>query len=141
MLNFRISSSILFFFLGQSLSFAFAVLVAQSSLFLADSENAKEKSGFNLLKLFLGLIVLQKFFSSGFLGGLFTGVAGSGVDICCFCVLTLYFRVSEKIATPTSVVLMAMVSIFGFAYKFFLGSLAPIAWDYWVVSGTVKIDF
>lgn len=93
-----------------------------------------------MLKLFFGLIVLQKFFPSGFLGGLFTGVAGSGVDICCFCVLTLYFRVSEKIATPTSVVLMAMVSIFGFAYKFFLGSLAPVAWDYWVVSGTVKTE-
>ncbi|CAG5112604.1 Oidioi.mRNA.OKI2018_I69.chr2.g6801.t1.cds [Oikopleura dioica] len=77
---------------------------------------------------------------TGFLGGLFTGVAGSGVDICCFCVLTLYFRVSEKIATPTSVVLMAMVSIFGFAYKFFLGTLATIAWDYWIVSGKEQLD-
>ena len=40
--------------------------------------------------------------------GIFSAVAGSGVDICSFSVLTLLFRVSEKVATPTSIVLMAI---------------------------------
>ena len=30
------------------------------------------------------------------------------MDICSFSVLTLLFRVSEKVATPTSIVLMAI---------------------------------
>ncbi|CAM9693603.1 unnamed protein product, partial [Laminaria digitata] len=42
----------------------------------------------------------------GFVGGIFSSISGSGIDICTFSVLTLLFRVSEKIATPTSVCLM-----------------------------------
>ena len=60
----------------------------------------------------------------GFLGGIFSSVAGSGVDICSFSVLSLLFRwtwwndrricissmsrVNEKVSTPTSIVLMAI---------------------------------
>ena len=44
---------------------------------------------------------------TGFIGGIFTSVAGSGTDICSVSILTLLFRVSEKTATPTSVVIMA----------------------------------
>ena len=47
--------------------------------------------------------------AAGLVGGIFTALAGNGMDICCFSVLTLLFRVNEKTATPTSVVLMAMV--------------------------------
>ncbi|VDN01802.1 unnamed protein product [Thelazia callipaeda] len=39
---------------------------------------------------------------NGFMGGIFTGFAGSGVDICSFSMLTLLFRINEKVATPTS---------------------------------------
>uniref|UniRef100_A0A1I8B1M6 Membrane transporter protein n=1 Tax=Meloidogyne hapla TaxID=6305 RepID=A0A1I8B1M6_MELHA len=41
-------------------------------------------------------------FVAGFIGGLCSAFAGSGVDICAFSVLTLLFRLSEKVATPTS---------------------------------------
>ena len=54
---------------------------------------------------------------AGFLGGIFSAVAGSGVNICGFCILTLFFRVSEKIATPTSVVLMAANTVVGFFWR------------------------
>lgn len=47
----------------------------------------------------------------GFIGGIFTALVGNGLDICTFSVLTLLFRVSEKVATPTSVILMASNSI------------------------------
>ena len=49
----------------------------------------------------------------GFLGGIFSAVAGSGVDICSFSVLSLLFRVSEKVSTPTSIVLMAINTCMG----------------------------
>ncbi|VDP04375.1 unnamed protein product [Heligmosomoides polygyrus] len=45
--------------------------------------------------------------------GIFTSFAGSGVDICVFSVNTLLFRVSEKTATPTTVVMMGLNSMVG----------------------------
>ena len=49
----------------------------------------------------------------GFVGGIFSAITGSGVDICSFSILSLLFRVSEKVSTPTSVVLMAINTCIG----------------------------
>eukprot|EP00622_Pseudochattonella_farcimen_P005417 FR741028.1.p1 GENE.FR741028.1~~FR741028.1.p1 ORF type:complete len:272 (+),score=30.23 FR741028.1:57-818(+) len=54
---------------------------------------------------------------AGFLGGIFTTMSGSGIDICSFAVLTLFFRVTEKTATPTSVVLMAVNTLITTVYR------------------------
>ena len=54
---------------------------------------------------------------TGFLGGIFSAIAGSGVDICSFSVLTLLFRISEKTATPTSVILMAGNTVVGLYWR------------------------
>ncbi|XP_046839160.1 uncharacterized protein LOC124433436 [Xenia sp. Carnegie-2017] len=54
---------------------------------------------------------------TGFIGGIFSAIGGSGLDICSFSVLTLLFRVSEKTATPTSVVLMAGNTMVGFYWR------------------------
>lgn len=77
----------------------------------------------------------------GFIGGIFTGLLGSGIDILIFSYLILKHRVSENIGTPTSVVLMALSSIFG---VFWLSS--PLtnnihleAIDYWLVCIPVVI--
>lgn len=70
----------------------------------------------------------------GVIGGLLTGLAGSGMDITCFAVHTLYFRVSEKTATPTSVVNMAISTAIGTFFKsFWLGGVEPQAVDFWLV--------
>ena len=55
--------------------------------------------------------------SLGFIGGMFSALAGSGVDICSFSVLCLLFRISEKVATPTSVVLMAINTCVGLYWR------------------------
>jgi hypothetical protein len=47
-------------------------------------------------------------------------VRDSGLDICTFSVLTLLFRVSEKTATPTTVVLQAWNCTVGMLAKFIL---------------------
>nr|WP_221900118.1 sulfite exporter TauE/SafE family protein [Bathymodiolus platifrons methanotrophic gill symbiont] len=49
----------------------------------------------------------------GVVGGTISGLVGSGIDMICFSVLVLLFRISESIATPTSVILMAINSVFG----------------------------
>jgi uncharacterized membrane protein YfcA len=72
---------------------------------------------------------------AGLLGGLLTTVSGSGMDLAGFAVQTLLFRVSEKTATPTSVVLMALNTAIGFFAKgFWLGGMSTEATHYWLVS-------
>src|SRR6202007_667348 len=46
--------------------------------------------------------------------GVGSSVVGTGLCMVIFTLLTLGYRVSEKIATPTSVVLMASNALFGF---------------------------
>ena len=50
----------------------------------------------------------------GFIGGIVSGLVGNGIDIITFSVLVLWYRMNEKVATPTSVILMAINSIAGF---------------------------
>ena len=70
----------------------------------------------------------------GILGGMVSSITGSGLDILTFSLLVLRFRISEKIATPTSVVLMGINALVGSLYKGgVMNTLASEAWDYWWV--------
>ncbi|CAH1801306.1 unnamed protein product [Owenia fusiformis] len=71
---------------------------------------------------------------TGFFGGVFSAIAGSGLDICSFSILTLLFRVSEKVATPTSVILMAGNTMIGFFWRqLMMTTVSQDAWDYLAV--------
>jgi uncharacterized membrane protein YfcA len=59
-------------------------------------------------------------FGAGLLGGLLSGAAGLGENTVMFAVLVLGFRVCERVVTPTTVVLLTMVSWAGFATHVFL---------------------
>lgn len=73
-------------------------------------------------------------FATGALGGTISAITGSGLDILTFSLLVLRFRISESIATPTSVVLMGVNACVGFAWKGgVMGNLATEAWNYWWV--------
>ena len=75
-----------------------------------------------------------KLFVAGVLGGLVSGLTGSGLDIVAFSLLVLWFGLCEKVATPTSVVLMATNSLAGFAWREGVGDgMLPQAWDFWWV--------
>jgi uncharacterized protein len=50
----------------------------------------------------------------GLAGGIFSSIFGNGLDICSFSYVVLKYGLSEKIATPTSVILMASNAIAGF---------------------------
>lgn len=67
----------------------------------------------------------------GFVGGCFSSFAGSGIDICSFSFLCLLFRVSEKVATPTSVILMAINTCVGFFWRgLVMQEISQDAWEY-----------
>lgn len=72
--------------------------------------------------------------ATGVLGGVVTSITGSGLDILTFSLLVLRFRISEAIATPTSVVLMGLNALVGALYRGNVQeALAPAAWSYWWV--------
>ncbi|GAA6167282.1 sulfite exporter TauE/SafE family protein [Sessilibacter corallicola] len=56
----------------------------------------------------------------GFLGGVLSGVVGSGVDITLFATLTMLLKKDLKKATATSVVVMAVISVIASGFNFFI---------------------
>ncbi len=74
-------------------------------------------------------------FFTGFIGGLISGLVGNGIDIITFSVIVMLFRISEKIATPTSVLLMAINAIIGFSiHLFFIGDFSPEIQANWLAA-------
>lgn len=77
---------------------------------------------------------------SGFCGGIMSGLVGNGIDIICFSVMVLLFRIGEKIATPTSVVLMAINAIVGFIWHTaVIGDFSTEMQNYWLAAVPVVI--
>ena len=50
----------------------------------------------------------------GFMGGLISSLFGTGINILSYCFIVSYYRISEKIATPSSVLIMTVETLFGF---------------------------
>ncbi|UBM60504.1 sulfite exporter TauE/SafE family protein [Marinilongibacter aquaticus] len=68
-------------------------------------------------------------------GGVLSAILGNGVDICTFAFITMKYNLSEKIATPTSVMLMAANAVVGFLlHQFVLQDIQPVVYNYWMVS-------
>lgn len=73
-------------------------------------------------------------FTLGMLGGLISGLLGSGLEIIVFSVLVLWFRLCEKAATPTVIVMMVFTSWSGFAMIFSAGQFVPPVSEYWLAA-------
>ncbi len=54
-----------------------------------------------------------------FLGGICASLFGTGADIVIYTLLVTRFRMQEKVATHISIMVMAAISILGYAYRFF----------------------
>lgn len=74
-------------------------------------------------------------FLAGFLGGIMSGLVGNGIDIVLFSVMVLLWRISEKVATPTSVILMAINAISGFILQIFVfNDFSDTVRSYWLAA-------
>lgn len=70
----------------------------------------------------------------GVLGGGLSSLLGSGLDIFSFSYITIRYHLSEKVATPTSVVIMAINTVVGFfLHSFIIGDFGPEEFHYWLV--------
>jgi uncharacterized protein len=50
----------------------------------------------------------------GFIGGIISSIFGTGINIFTYCFMVIYYKVSEKVATPSSVIIMTIETIAGF---------------------------
>ena len=76
----------------------------------------------------------------GALGGVVSSLVGSGIDMICFSVLVLLFRVCESVATPTSVILMAVNSLAGvLLHLFVLDGINEQVQAYWLAAVPVVV--
>lgn len=79
---------------------------------------------------------------AGFAGGIVTSIFGNGVDLLTFCVLTLWYGIDERVATPTSVVLMSILTICGtFLHVGVLQDFGPVEFHAWLASAPVVLVF
>ncbi|NEQ96903.1 MAG: sulfite exporter TauE/SafE family protein [Cyanothece sp. SIO2G6] len=79
-------------------------------------------------------------FCAGFLGGILSGLVGSGMDICVFSTMVVLFNLCEKNSTPTSVVLMAINAAVGFLiHQFVLGDFVAPVQQYWFAAIPVVV--
>jgi uncharacterized membrane protein YfcA len=92
---------------------AFTVMVSSlgvALLLLNRKENVKR----HLVCSIFGLRECSLLLLAGTLGGLMSGLVGCGENIVVFMLMVLLFRVSEKVVTPTTVILMTIVTVAGF---------------------------
>jgi uncharacterized membrane protein YfcA len=77
--------------------------------------------------------------SFGMIGGLISGLLGSGLEIIVFSVLVLLFRMCEKAATPTVIVMMVLTSWSGFAMIVNAGQFVPPVSEYWLAAVPIAV--
>lgn len=88
----------------------------------------------------LSLYQKTELFLIGVLGGVFSSIFGNGIDICTFAFVVLKYGLSEKVATPTSVILMASNAIIGaILHTFVLDTMQTEAVNYLLVCLPVVI--
>ncbi|SHH53164.1 Uncharacterized membrane protein YfcA [Chryseolinea serpens] len=69
----------------------------------------------------------------GFVGGIISSLFGTGINIFTYCLMTIYYRVSEKVATPSSVIIMTIETLLGFfIHAQVIGDFQPAAFEMWI---------
>ena len=87
----------------------------------------------------LGRGSMAMYVAIGIAGGAFAANTGSGIDIATFIVLTLAIGINEKVSTPTTVIIMAINSVVGFALQGLVVGDLGIAFNYWLVAIPVVV--
>ena len=78
----------------------------------------------------------------GFMGGLISSLFGTGINILSYCFIVSYYRISEKIATPSSVLIMTVETLFGFyLHAIVLNDFSARSFDMWLACIPLVIFF
>ncbi len=75
----------------------------------------------------------QRLVLFGFIGGIISSLFGTGINIFTYCIMTIYYGVSEKVATPSSVIIMTIETILGFfIHAQIVKDFQPAAFEMWI---------
>lgn len=78
----------------------------------------------------------------GFIGGIISSLFGTGINIFTFCLMTIYYGINEKVAIPSSVIIMTLETILGFfLHSQVLNDFQQQAFEMWIVCMPVVIIF
>lgn len=105
------------------------------------NENRHNRKVFDSIVAFgHGDIVRLLFF--GLIGGVISSVFGTGINIFTFCLMTIYYGIDEKVAIPSSVIIMMLETIAGFfLHAAVLEDFQSNAFEMWVVCVPVVVVF
>jgi uncharacterized membrane protein YfcA len=115
-------------FVGLALAFIVAYLVSRGRGTVDDVELSGTR------------FVTFSIFS--FIGGCAAAMFGTGSDMLIYIALTCYYGMKEKISTDISIVLMAVITVFGIAYRgLFLDAVHPDVYLMWLAAAPVVLFF
>jgi uncharacterized protein len=69
----------------------------------------------------------------GIIGGMISSLFGTGINIFTFCLMTIFYGINEKVAVPSSVVIMTLETILGFfLHAGLIGDFQTEAFEMWI---------
>lgn len=78
----------------------------------------------------------------GLVGGVISSIFGTGINIFTFCLVTIYYRLNEKVATPSSVIIMTIETLLGFfLHAGVLGDFSRESFELWLTCIPVVVFF
>lgn len=106
------------------------------------NENRKTKREvFDSIQQFSKSDVLRLMFF-GLIGGMISSIFGTGINIFTFCLMTIYYRINEKVAVPSSVIIMTIETLLGFfLHAGVIGDFQTQAFEMWIVCAPVVAVF
>lgn len=78
----------------------------------------------------------------GLIGGMISSIFGTGINIFTFCLMTIYYRINEKVAVPSSVIIMTIETLLGFfLHAGIIGDFQRQSFEMWLVCVPVVAVF
>jgi uncharacterized membrane protein YfcA len=70
----------------------------------------------------------------GLIGGMISSIFGTGINIFSFCFMTIYYRINEKVAVPSSVIIMTIETLLGFfIHAGVIHDFKSLSFEMWLV--------
>jgi uncharacterized membrane protein YfcA len=104
-------------------------------------ENRSSRAVFNSLSSVSSSDILRLLFF-GLVGGIISSIFGTGINIFTFCLMTIYYGIDEKVAIPSSVIIMTIETIAGFfLHTAVIGDFQTNVFEMWIVCMPVVVVF
>ncbi len=91
----------------------FVSLWLSFGLVLWNENRKKNREFFEAIQRF-GKTDMARLMLMGLIGGMISSIFGTGINIFSFCFMTIYYRINEKVAVPSSVIIMTIETLLGF---------------------------